>query len=77
MTEDVLGRPPAGGRADPRRRFLVKSRWLDADWYQQQVEVPPTADPVDHYLQRSAPRGLAPNPLIAELQDPTAYLPGR
>ncbi len=75
MTEDVLGRPPAGGRSDPRRRFLVKSRWLDADWYQQQVEVPPTADPVDHYLQHSAPRGLAPNPLIAELQDPTVFLP--
>ena len=74
MTDDQQGRPGADGRLDPRRRFLVRSHWLDTGWYEQQVDLPSTADPVDHYLQHATPFGIAPNPLVAELQDPAAHV---
>jgi hypothetical protein len=62
----------SSGHVDPRRRFLLRSRWLDPAWYARRVGVPVgSADElVEHYLANGAPAGIAPNEAIAKLQDP-------
>jgi hypothetical protein len=60
-------------REDPCALFLRRSGWLDREWAAAQtlIEVEAESDPVTHYLEHGAPAGLAPNPHIAELQNPS------